>query len=85
MAATDRIGVTIAVEDDVADDLQALHAVLQRLVTAGLESAEAQEALGTITGEVRTDLIAQLERVAGVSAVERGRTISVLDKNSERP
>ena len=81
MAETDRIAVTIAVDDDATGKLQA---VLHRLEKAGLARAEVQDALGTITGEVRADRIAQLERVAGVSAVERGRTISLPDKSSER-
>jgi len=83
MAETERIAVTIAVDDDATGALQA---VLHRLEKAGLERAEAQEALGTITGEVQPDLVAQLERVAGVSYVERSRTNRALSrKGSERP
>jgi hypothetical protein len=83
MAETERIAVTIAVDDDATGALQA---VLHRLEKAGLERAEAQEALGTITGEVRPDLVAQLERVAGVSCVERSRMNRALsDRGSEPP
>ncbi len=66
--------VNIAVADTY---LERIDEVVSGLRAAGLRDVLVLEAVGLVQGVVSGDTLASLERVPGVSAVERSRTVRV--------
>lgn len=51
--------------------------VVERLAAAGLRVDQQLDVIGVVTGHVEPNQIARLEKVRGVSGVERSRTVRI--------
>ena len=69
---SNRLDVVISIRAD-----EQASAVVGRLVAAGLEDADLQAALGTVTGRVSPTRLDGLRAVEGVEAVEVSRDVHV--------
>lgn len=68
------VGVTLVVDDDGLDDLEA---TLRRVRRAGLRDGEILAAVGVITGTANRATLGNLARVRGIRAAEADRTIQL--------
>jgi hypothetical protein len=68
------VGVTLVVDDDGLDDLEA---TLRRVRRAGLRDGHILAAVGVITGTADQDSLGNLARVRGIRAAETDRTIQL--------
>ena len=70
MADTDRVNVSIMVDDAHVKDLASVKRALRR---KGFELKDALTAIGVLTGSAPTTMLAELSEVPGVTAVEPER------------
>ena len=70
----DSVGVVVSV---AADSTSRIHELASELSAQGLIVERVLESLGTITGRIQPARIVEMEKVEGVSAVERELTIQL--------
>ncbi len=71
MAASDRVNVTVSVDDA---HLSQIDQVVERLRSAGMHVDSSLASIGTILGHVAGDQVHALSRLPGVAAVEPERS-----------
>jgi hypothetical protein len=75
-----RVQVLVSVDDQ---HLPKLGQVVERCKAAGLEVEQTLEKIGTLTGSIHPDKIADLSKVAGISSVERSGEYEIAPPDSE--
>jgi hypothetical protein len=76
------VNLMIAVDDEHMGDISS---IAQKLRREGLHVSQQLDEVGVITGTIDEDAIGSLDRISGISAIERQRVVYTAEAAESKP